>query len=529
MSELPHQPILVVPPRSPADGKVKRYSYSSGVDPDRSSQLIPAEPSQIEPSLPDGPSLLSDNSSSQTAAAADHHYPIGLRKTSMHFLTVVDPADNDNSQSVELHQGPDQKGADRKRDDKMLLGGKGGGGADDTAEPPNFAWGHVAWGLLTGSKINVLLVFVIIACISKAAGWSDGVTFFSCVLGLIPLAAMLGDCTEQLAGHTNQTIGGLLNATFGNATELIISVFALRNGLLRIIQVSLLGSIISNMLLVLGTSFIAGGFKYKMQTFNKHMVSTNSGLLLLAVIGLVFPAVLNASGDDRTDIPAELILSRGSAILLLGTYCAYICFQLKTHKHLFEDSPDAVALEHKASIDMHPQDLSPDVEVGSGDDDDDEEQTMTLFQSVFFLGLVTTGVSILSEFAVDAIEGAAKSTGLPQIFIGAIILPIVGNAAEHATAITVAYRNKMTLSLGVAIGSSTQVALFGIPFMVLVSWMAGQPLSMYFRAYETAVVFSSVVILSFVVADGKSTWLKGVMLLVAYLIAAIGFFVHVDD
>jgi Ca2+:H+ antiporter len=449
----------------------------------------------------------------------------------MHFLTVRDPirapslaagAESDDSHSaIELHPHPQLKEvADEpsKTADMKV----------NADEANDFSWAHVSYGLLTGSKLNILLLCGPFAVISKVVGWSDGLTFFACVFGLIPLAAMLGDCTEQLANHTNQTIGGLLNATFGNATELIISIFALRNGLLRIIQVSLLGSIISNMLLVLGTSFIAGGLKYKMQRFNKNMVSTNSGLLLLAVIGLLLPAVLNASGDDREDIAAELILSRGSAILLLGTYCAYIAFQLLTHRHLFEDGGDAQEqlVDRRGSVDLHPSELTPKEEAG---DEEEEEETMTLAQSIFFLAVVTTLVSILSEFAVDAIEGAAKTTGLPQIFIGAIILPIVGNAAEHATAITVAYRNKMTLSLGVAIGSSTQVALFGIPFMILVAWMSGEPLSMYFRAYETAVVFSTVVILSFVVADGKSTWLKGLMLLVAYFIVAIGFFVHKDD
>jgi Ca2+:H+ antiporter len=350
--------------------------------------------------------------------------------------------------------------------------------------------------LLETPKLNTLLIFCVLASLAAAGDWGDGPVFTFSLIGMIPLAASLGFLTEQLALHTNPVLGGLLNATFGNATELIISVFALKNGMLRIIQVSLLGSILSNMLLVLGSAFWIGGLRHRQQKFNKHITTINCSLLLLSVMGILFPAMLNLSGADRSS-SSELQLSRFTAILLLLTYVAYIYFQLKTHIDLFHN-----------------------------DEEDDEEAVLSMRQALGLLTIVTILISIYSEYLVAAIRGAAESWKCPEIFIGVILIPIVGNAAEHASALTAAAKNKVDLCLGVAIGSSTQIALFGVPFMVIVAWIVDQPLSMYFQPFETATVFASTLIVAKVTSDGTSNWLSGLMLVVAYILVAAAFFAH---
>jgi len=353
--------------------------------------------------------------------------------------------------------------------------------------------------IVFSSKLNILLLLGPFAIGGYYASWTDGVVFVFSLLAMIPLAALLGDITEELAKHTNQTIGGLLNATFGNATEMIISIIALQQGLLRIVQVSLLGSILSNMLLVMGSAFFLGGLRHKQQAFNKNITSTNSGLLMLGVIGLLYPAVLNASSADRS-ASSELQLSRYTAVILFCLYGSYLVFQLKTHRNLFEE-----------------------------EETEEEPKELTVQGAVVWLAIVTALISLLSEYLVGAIEGAAKSWNVPQIFIGVILIPIVGNAAEHATALTAAYRNKMELSLGVAIGSATQITLCVIPVSVMIAWMMGKPLSLFFQMFETSCVFSAAVLCNFVTSEGKSTWLSGLMLIFAYLLCAGGFFAHKDE
>jgi len=249
----------------------------------------------------------------------------------------------------------------------------------------------------------------------------------------------------------------------------------------------------------MGTAFLVGGIKFSEQKFNTTITSTSSGLLMLGVIGLLYPAVLNAS--QMSTVNSELGLSRFTAVILLLLYGSYLLFQLKTHRTLFEQEED---------------------------DEEEEETELTIKESFFWLTIVTALISLLSEYLVGAIQGAAVQWGIPQIFIGVILLPIVGNAAEHATAITAAYRNKMELSLGVAIGSSTQICLFLIPFLVIVAWMIDKPLSLYFQIFETSAVFSAAVLCNFVCAEGRSNWLSGVMLICAYLIVSGGFYAHVD-
>jgi calcium/proton exchanger cax len=248
-------------------------------------------------------------------------------------------------------------------------------------------------------------------------------------VAIAPFAERLSFVTEQLAMYTNDTLGGLLNATFGNVTELIVSIFALRAGLYHIVQVNLLGSVLSNLLLVLGMALFFGGLKHETQTFNRNAASMNSSLLMLASMSVLFPTSLALSGQQLHE-DSILLLSRVISMLLFLVYGAFLYFQLATHRHLFE---------------------------GDEDEDGDDEFVLGFYGALFWLGVITVIIAALSEVMVDAIEGAATSWGVPDIFIGVIVIPIVGNAAEHAAAVIFALKNKMDLALGIAVGSATQV------------------------------------------------------------------------
>lgn len=353
------------------------------------------------------------------------------------------------------------------------------------------------------SRLNLLLVAVPLAFLARFGDASQAWVFVWSLLGLVPLAASMGFLTEELAEHTSQTVGGLLNATMGNATELIISVAALRSGLLRVIQLSLLGSILSNLLLVLGTAFFVGGLRHHEQRFSRDLAVSNGGMLMVVCMALSFPAVLHLS-DAETE-SSELAFSHFTALVLLAMYVAYLVFQLRTHTDLFEDAES---------------------EAGGGGGPGVE---LSLREAAAWLALVTVLVAVLSEFLVSTFVDASHALGVPQAFNAAIVLPIIGNAAEHATAVTAAARNKMNLSLAVAVGSSTQIAAFGVPFMVVAAWVAGRPLSLYFRAYETATLLMATLLAMALTSGGRSNWLSGLMLVGAYTVVGAGFFFHRDD
>lgn len=355
------------------------------------------------------------------------------------------------------------------------------------------------WAVCCTSWLNILFIAFPFALAAWARHWGDTAVFVLSLIALCPLAERISFVTEDISKYTNDTIGGLLNATMGNATELIVSVFALKEGLLRVVQVSLLGSVLSNLLLVLGFSFLVGGARRSQQTFNRTAAGTNTGLLLLAVLGLMFPMLLTTTHDDESPASA-LKLSRVTGVALLIVYGLFIFYQLKTHTHLFEDEGE--------------------------DDEDDEPPQLGFAGAIIWCAIITGLISLLSEMLVSAIEGAAKGLGVPVLFIGTILLPIVGNAAEHAAALIFAYKNKLDLSLGIAVGSATQIALFVIPLMVVLGWMMGQPLSLDFHVFETACLLLTVLIVSSVLASGTSDWLRGVMLLVAYFLVAASFWVH---
>ncbi|CAM6081809.1 unnamed protein product [Calypogeia fissa] len=363
--------------------------------------------------------------------------------------------------------------------------------------------------LCCGTKLCILLPLVPITLVLDQFNVGHGYIFLLSLLGIAPLAERLGFVTEQLSAFTGPTIGGLLNATFGNATEMIISILALRQSMIRVVQLSLLGSILSNVLLVLGCAFLFGGLanKQKDQTFNKAAALVSSGLLLMAVMGLLFPAVLHATHTEIHDGKSELSLSRFSSCVMLVAYGSYLYFQLKSHRQLY-DCED----EDEESEEGVP-----------------EEETLGLRGWIVWLGILTILISLLSDTLVDTIHGASEMWNVPVAFISVVILPIVGNAAEHASSIMFAVKDKLDISLGVAIGSSTQISMFVIPFCVVVGWIIGVDMDLDFQLFETATLFSTVLVVAAVLQEGTANYFKGLMLVFCYLIVSASYWVHVDN
>lgn len=364
--------------------------------------------------------------------------------------------------------------------------------------------------ILTSSYVNILLVFVPIGILLGVLDGNPVLVFCANFLAIIPLAALLSFATEELAEQVGQTLGGLLNATFGNAVELIVAIVALLRGEIRIVQASMLGSILSNILLVLGCCFVAGGYNRIQQTFNMTVAQTMSSLMALATSSLLIPAAFHATTSSAGDKVTEngiLVLSRGTSVVLLIIYILYLYFQLKTHAAYFEARPTE-ALEE----------VREEAEVPSG--------LLKTWESIVMLVVVTIGVSFCADYLVGSIDSIVEQTGMNKTFIGLILIPIVGNAAEHVTAVVVAMKNKMDLAIGVAIGSSMQIALFLTPFLVVLGWLVNQPMSLYFSTFETAVLFVAVFICNYLVLDGESNWLEGAMLIGTYIIIAISFYVY---
>eukprot|EP00930_Biecheleria_cincta_P035084 TRINITY_DN24160_c0_g1_i1.p1 TRINITY_DN24160_c0_g1~~TRINITY_DN24160_c0_g1_i1.p1 ORF type:complete len:833 (-),score=131.23 TRINITY_DN24160_c0_g1_i1:134-2350(-) len=338
-------------------------------------------------------------------------------------------------------------------------------------------------------KINVLLIFVPIGIMSPTLGLNSGMVFGFNFLGIIPLASVLGSATEALAVHTGQLVGGLLNATFGNAVEMIMCVQAIKAGLIRVVQGNLLGSVLSNLLLVLGMALLGAGLKFKDLAFNAQGAQANMVCQVVASISLVLPTMFRMA-PDTTDREV-LELSRYCAIFLIATYALFLYFQLGTHAEFF-------------------------TEEGA----EEEEAEIGVSTAVVLLASCTLVVAAASEFLVDSIEDVSENYGLPKSFIGIILLPIVGNAAEHVTAVSCAMRGMMDLALGVAVGSSTQVSLFVVPFTVLSGWATNQPMTLQFRTFDTSCFILSVFLVQSVLLNGHTNWLHGCMLLTTYLLIA---------
>lgn len=354
------------------------------------------------------------------------------------------------------------------------------------------------------SYLNLLGIFSPLGLCAAWYNWGDTYVFWFNFLALIPLAAILGDATEELALHTGDLIGGLLNATFGNAVEMIITVQSLRAGLLTVVQGALLGSILSNLLLVLGMSFFFGGLFHHVQQFNRQGAACSTSLLMLACLAFILPTVTNR--NDGSNAASILTISRFTACLIGLTYFLYLFFQLYTHLALFKDEECQT--------------------IGDSLVEECEDWPSLSWPScTLLLGLVTVLISLQSDCLVSSIEGVSRTAHIPEAFIGVILLPIVGNAAEHATAVSVAIKNKPDLTMGVAVGSSTQIAMFMVPFAVLAGWAMGIPMTLAFSNVSVVVLAFSILIVIGVVQDGESNWLEGVMLMVAYgIIAAVFWF-----
>lgn len=341
----------------------------------------------------------------------------------------------------------------------------------------------------------ILLVFVPIAIGAHFLGMPPVAVFILAALAIIPLAKYIGEATDELATYTGPALGGLLSATFGNATELIIAIFAIKAGFLEVVKASLTGSIIGNLLLVLGAAMLAGGIKHKKQIFNRTSVLASASTLLLAVIALVMPAILVQTVNGINENAVEH-LSLAVAGLMIITYIAVLFFNLHTHKHLYE------------------------AEVGK------IEANWSKPKSILILLAATALVAWMSEILVGSIEPVVLQFGWTELFVGVVFVAIIGNAAEHTSAITMAMKNKMDLALQISIGSATQIALFVAPILVIISLFLGRPMNLVFNTFELVAIIFSILIANLVVQDGESNWLEGLQLLAAYAIIGAAFFFH---
>lgn len=365
-----------------------------------------------------------------------------------------------------------------------------------------------------------LLLFVPLSIAAEFLHWGPLVVFVTAGLAIVPLAAWLGTATEEIAVVMGPSLGGFLNATFGNATELIIAIVALRAGLIDVVKASLTGSIIGNLLLVLGLAMLLGGIRYKEQVFQPTAARLNASAMNLAVIALLLPTAVQYTS---TGLQSDLLqkLSIAVAFVLILVYGLTLLFSMKTHSYLYDVGTADLAPEG-GSIESTDSTTS---EAQGQEAEGHEEPPNVLFWTVILL-VVTLFVAIESELLVDSLELATESLGLSELFTGVILLPIIGNAAEHTTAVTVAMKNKMDLSISVAMGSSLQIALFVAPVLVLVGWVIGKPMDLNFSPFELVAVAVSVLITNSISSDGESNWLEGALLLASYAILGIAFFYH---
>ncbi|KAG4092239.1 calcium/proton exchanger [Neocallimastix lanati (nom. inval.)] len=376
------------------------------------------------------------------------------------------------------------------------------------------------------SSLNVLLIFIPFGILSAMLNMNDTSIFLCNFIAIIPLAKLLGFSTEELSLRTSETLGGLLNATFGNAVELIIGIMALRGGLIDVVKASMIGSLLSNLLLVLGLCLFFGGLKYKFQKFNTTSSDTSASLLVMTIFMVILPVAFNYEDENKSDVEErEIKFSRCTAVVMLIVYGLYLLFQLKTHARFFKTNNNNQIFAHTNSMEYESLSIHRGMEEGEQEQEEPEESTISLSFSLILLIIVTILISICADYLVDSIEGISEDWNLSPSFVGLILLPIVGNAAEHVTAVTVALKNKMDLAIGVALGSSMQVALMVIPLLVIVGWIINVNLSLVFTVFESLSIFISVLIVNQIINDGKSNWLEGVMLLSAYIIIAVAYWI----
>lgn len=385
-------------------------------------------------------------------------------------------------------------------------------------------------------SLDWLLIFVPIAIALRfVPGWNNPTALFivSCI-AIIPLAGWMGRATEHLAEHLGQGVGGLLNATFGNAAELIIALFALSKGLEGVVKASITGSIIGNILLVLGASFVAGGVKFPRQVFNRTAAGVSATALTLGAIALIIPTIFH---QVAAQVPVaeggwtpakEQTLSLAIAIVLFATYMLTLLFSLVTHKQLYvgeeaQTAGGATPNSSSSNADIHTT-SSQDYAARVAEDYEEHGEHWSKGKSMLVLLISTVFVALVSEFLVGAVEGARESLGLTEVFVGVIVVAIVGNAAEHSSAILMAMRNKMDLSIGIALGSSLQIALFVAPLLIFASYLFGRPMNLEFTIPEVIAVVASILIVEQISGDGESSWIEGVQLLSVYAVLGILFY-----
>jgi Ca2+:H+ antiporter len=341
--------------------------------------------------------------------------------------------------------------------------------------------------LLTAVPVSIVLGYVVHA----PAVW----IFFTACLGVLPLAAFMGEATEHLAHRTGPTIGGLLNATFGNAAELIIAIVALRAGLVDLVKASITGSILGNLLLILGLAIIAGGTKRQELKFNRTSAGMSAGMLALSVVALVFPALFHSVHPEASARISELRMSEAVAVILILTYAFSLLFTLRTHRSLFGGE-------------AHPMD-GPVWSPG---------------KAILILALATVGVAVESELLVHAATEATQALGLSSAFLGLIVIPIIGNAAEHAAAVMLSRKGQIDLGLQIALGSSTQIALLVAPLLVFAGLLFGQSMNLVFSPFEVVALGLATIVTAIITLDGESHWFEGVQLLAVYAMVAVGAF-----
>ena len=359
------------------------------------------------------------------------------------------------------------------------------------------------------TKLNILLIALPVTCYYAYIAHDESMAFFSSLVAIMPLAFLMGRATEEIALRTSESVGGLLNATFGNAAEMIIAFLAIYAAskaaagseteelMVNLVQASLIGSILGNLLLVMGLAFVWGGIHYTEQKFSDTQVSSNGSLMLLAMIVLIIPAVFNSTVGGSEGEEGVTNLSHIAAVILLALYGLFLYFQFKSHVDLF-----ATETHHH------------------------EQPEMSQRDAIILLVVATILVSWMAEILVHSVEYAADDMGLPHLFIGVILLPLFGNAAEHFTAVTVAGKDKMDLSFAISMGSSTQIAVFVAPMMIIIAWALGVPLTFEFGMLETVSAFLAVLIVNIIASDGKSNWLEGALLLGTYVVLGAAFLFH---
>ncbi|EJT98206.1 calcium/proton exchanger [Dacryopinax primogenitus] len=415
--------------------------------------------------------------------------------------------------------------------------------------------------IIKSSPLNILLLFIPVGWALYFAKQSGVVIFVTTFISVIPLAQLIGYGTEELTMRVGPTVGGLLNATLGNTVELIVSIIALSQCKLTIVQSSLMGSILSNLLLVLGMCFFCGGTKFADQAFKQMQSQLHSTLLVLSVIAVLLPGAYhfsvqwrnqadNISSDDvsaAVQASAIMKMSRGVAIILLFIYGCYLFFTLYSHEPFLQLQDDEQSTPYIGGKTKHIQwprplhwprkqqvpNLGSNQEQGQvmsnvslREEEEEEQPKLTLPVTIGLLVIVSVLVGVTSEFLVDSIDSVVQTGALSEEWVGLILIPIIGNAAEHVSAVTVAVKDKVDLAINIAVGSSIQIAVFVIPFVTVLAWIMGKNLTMLFDPFESLSLFLAVMVVSYTVQDGRSNWLEGMILMCVYVILALCFFFY---